>query len=101
MDSADGASIGVGPIIAHYANRHHRQQHSKGLPNLRVKSGSFDFRDYDVIGFLKQLHPLRRDLAQNSNRESRPGKWLTLQNLFRHAEIATNAADFILEEILQ
>src|SRR5581483_5647731 len=59
------------------------------------------FGNDNVISFLKQLHALWRDLAQDSHRKSRAGKRLALQNLFRHTEIASDAADLVLEKVFQ
>src|SRR5947209_19950737 len=101
MHSADRASVSIGAVVTHYTNRHHRQQHRKRLPDLVVQSSSLDFRDHDLIGVLQQFDTLGGDLSENANRESRTGKGLTLQDLLRHTEIATDAADFVLKKILE
>src|SRR4051812_32885283 len=101
MDSTDRAGVSVGAVIPHDADRHYRQQHGERLPNLIVETGRFDFGDNDLICVLKQLHSLGCDLAQNANGESRTGKRLTLQNLLWHAQVASDAANLVLKEILQ
>src|SRR5258708_4999111 len=97
VNGADRAGIRVGSLIAHDADRHHGQQDGERLPDLRVETRSPDFVDHDVIGFLENRDSRRSDLTQNSNGKTGSGKWLALQDLFRHSHFAANAPDFIFE----
>src|SRR6266700_8437571 len=98
MHGADGTGGCIGSLIAHYAHRHYRQQDSERLPDLRVQTSSSDFVDYDIVSLLKNCNALRRNFTQDSDRQSRPGKRLALNDLFRHAKLTANAPDFILKQ---
>ena len=100
-DRADGACVGVRPHIAHHAHRHHRQQHGERLPDLVVEAGLFNLADYDVIALAQQRQALRRNFSEHPHREARTGERLPLQNLFRHAQVAADLADFVLEQVFQ
>ena len=101
MHGADGGSIGIGALIAHDTDAHHRQQNSKTLPDGVVEARGLDLSDDDIVGFLKQRDALGSYFAENADGQSRTGEWLAAEDVFRHLEIAADAADFVLEEIAQ
>src|SRR5579862_4375663 len=101
MYGADGAGVSVSALVAHHAHTLDRQQDREGLPDLLVESSGLDFGHDDIVGFLKQRDPLRRDLAKDADGKPRAGKRLALQDVFRHLEVSANAADLIFEEVPQ
>src|SRR5579864_5799972 len=101
VDGADGAGVGVGALVAHHAHRHDRQQHGERLPDFSVEPGGFDLCNHDVIGLLQQRDALGGDLAEDANGKPGPGEGLALQNLFRHGEVAADAADLVFEKIFE
>src|SRR5208283_126131 len=101
MHRADGASVSVSPLIAHHANRHHRQEHSKRLPDLLIQPSLLDLAHDDVITLAQQVGAFFSYFAQNANRQSRSRERLTLQNLLRHAKIAPNPPHLVLKQIFQ
>src|SRR5664280_276889 len=98
---ANGDCVRVGAHVTHHAYRHYRQEHRERLPDLVVHSGALDFADDNVVGFLQQGPALGSHLAQDAHRQSRPGKRLTLQDLFRHAQVAADLAHFVLEQVFE
>src|SRR5215510_10312761 len=100
MDGTDGAGVSVSALVAHHSDGHHRQEHRKGLPDLVVESGSFDFRNHDIVRFLEECYSFRSYLAKDTNCQTGAGEWLALKNLFRHTQFTANAPDLILKEIL-
>ncbi len=101
MYRAHHAGIGIRPLVAHYADGFNRQQHRKALPNLPVQPRRFDLRHDDLVRLLQQRHALRRHLAQDAHGQPRPGKRLPLDDLGRHAQVAADAPDLILEQVAQ
>ena len=97
MHGADGAGVGVGALVAHHAHGHHRQQHRKRLPDFLVESGFLDFADDDLVTFAEQVCAFFGYFAENAHRQSGAGKGLTLQDVFRHSEVASYAADFVFK----
>src|SRR6266404_7832321 len=97
VDGAHRASVGIGALIAHHADRHHRKQDRERLPDLGVETSLLDFGADDVITFAQDLQALGRDFAEDADGQTRSRERLPLQNLFRHAQIAANLSDFVLE----
>src|SRR5713226_500545 len=101
MHCPNRARIGVGPLVAHYADRHYWQEHSERLPDFRIKPGALDLGHYDVIAFAQNLQPLRSDFTQDSHRQAWSWKRLALQNFLWHSEVAADFADFVFEQLFQ
>src|SRR6476469_8428971 len=97
MYGAHGAGIGIGALVSHDTDRHHGQQHGERLPDLAVQAGSFYFADYDLVRLLQKRDALSGDFAKDANSQAWPGEGLTLQDLLRHAEVASDAADLVFE----
>src|SRR5713101_3085358 len=97
MHGADGAGVSISPLIAHYADRHHRQEDGERLPDLLVHPSFFDFPNNDVIALAQEVSAFFCYFSIDANRQSWAGERLALQDVFGHAEIAADAADFIFE----
>src|SRR5258708_3127740 len=100
MDGANGASGRVRSLVTHHPHGHHRQQHGKRLPDLRVEAGAPDLIDHDIIGFLEDGDALWRDLSQDADRQTWSWKWLALDNFLWHIKFPPNAPNFVLKQIL-
>ena len=97
MHGADGAGVSVSPLIAHYADRHHRQQDRERLPDFLIQASFLDLAYNNLIAFAQQFGAFFGHFPQNPNRQPWPGERLPLQNFLGHAEIAADAADLIFE----
>jgi hypothetical protein len=101
VNGADGAGVGVGALVAHDANAHYWKQDGEALPDAGVESCGFDFADDNVIGFLQEGDALVCDFAKDAYGQTGTGEGLTAEDVFGHAHVAADAADFVLEEITQ
>src|SRR5260370_17845933 len=101
MHCPNGARIGVGRLVANYADRHYWQEHSERLPDFRIKPGALDLGHYDVIAFAQNLQPLRSDFTQDSQRQAWSWKRLALHYFLSHSEAAAAFAGFIFDQLFQ
>ena len=91
----------IGAGIAHHANALHRQQYRKALPHALVPAGLAHFIDHDRIGLLQQCDLVAGDVAENADREAWAWKRLPNQEFLLDAEVAADAAHFVLEQLAQ
>ena len=77
VDRGDGAQRAdefVGAAVAHHADRLHRQQHGKGLPDRVVEAGLADLVEIDGVGLAQDLELFAGDAARAADRQARaPG----------------------------
>src|SRR5262249_58341369 len=71
------------------------------LPDLTVKTAALDLVDHDPVGFSQDLKPLGVDLAQAADRQTGTWEGLAVDHLFGHAELQSDRADLVLEEVAQ
>src|SRR5205807_9479555 len=91
----------VSAFVAHYADGGNRQQHRESLPDGAIEFGLSQFFVQNPIRGAQNAEALLRDVAKNSYRQTRPGKWMPRKNLFRHSQFPSDQPDFILEELAQ
>ena len=101
VDRADGDGVLIGAGIAHHADALHRQQHGEALPKARVPPFALHFLSDDGIRSPQQIQPFRRDLAENTHRETGPGKRLADDELVFERQLASDLAHLVLEELPQ
>jgi hypothetical protein len=58
MDGANGASVGVGALVAHDSYRLYGQKDGEGLPDFLLEACLFYFSNDDVIAFAEQVGAL-------------------------------------------
>src|SRR5690606_30658689 len=97
-DGTNGADIGVGALVAHHAGRLDRQEHGEELPDIVAESGGLDLLAHDGVRPAQRLQTLRRDLAEDADREAGAGEGLSLDDLLRQAEQTPDGADLVLEQ---
>jgi hypothetical protein len=62
-----------------------------------VEAGFFDFGDDDIVALAEQVGACFSYFTQDAHGQAGAGEGLALQDVFGHAEVAADAADFILE----
>src|SRR5262245_10393004 len=90
--------IFVGAIIAHDADRFHRQQYGKGLPDVVILAGPPDFFDVDLIGEPQDVQFLFRDRAGAADRQSRPWKWMPADESLWQPKFTAEHSHLVLEK---
>jgi len=85
----------IGPLIALYTNSPYRQQDSKCLANLVIKTRRTDFRNVDVISVLRDLDLFAGDRAKDADRKTWPGEGMTVDKVSGDVEEAAESADFV------
>ncbi len=98
---ADGHRVLVGPRVTHHADALDRQQHREALPQPLIPAGLANLLRDDLVGQPQQIQPLARDLADDAHRKPRTRERLADDKLAVEAQVAADAADFVLEEIAQ
>ena len=66
-----------------------------------IEASLFDFADHDVVALAKQLQALGGNFSEDAYREARPRKRLTLEDFRGNPKIASNAPDFVFEQIFE
>ena len=70
-DRADHDRVAVRALVALHADRADRRQHGERLPELAVETGAAHLLLEDRVGLAQDLEPLRRDVADDPDREAR------------------------------
>jgi hypothetical protein len=65
------------------------------LANLVIETGRTYLLDIDGVCALENLDLVARDLAEDSNGETRPGKWVSADEVCRDVEQPAEYADLI------
>ena len=89
----------VGTVIAHDADRMHIGQDSEELLEFPFKAALLNLIAENGIGFLQNANLLCGDLTDDADAEPRPRERLPPDKFMRDAELFTDCANFILEEL--
>lgn len=68
---------------------------------LVVDTRLLDHGNEDVIGLLDNLNTLGRDVADDSNRNTRSWEGVAHNQFLRDTQLTAKAANFVLEELSQ
>ena len=98
---ADGDHVGVGPAVAHHADRADRRQDREGLPQGPIQPGALDLVDHDPVRLAQRLEPLGGHLADDPDREARARERLALDHRLRQAQLLADLAHLVLEQVAQ
>ena len=101
MHGADRDDVLVRALVAHHADRLHRQEHGEGLPELFVELGAPDLLLHDRVGGPHDRHPVGVDGADHAHGEPGTRKRMTADDLLRHAQQAAEAPHLVLEELAE
>ena len=100
-DGAECYGTLVGAFVAHYAYALHGEQNDACLPHFVVESPVAESLNEDVVSFLEYLHFLGGDVAEDAHCQTGAGEGMAGDEVFGHAELATNGAHFVFEEQAQ
>src|SRR6185295_18897880 len=93
--------VRVRSTIPHDAHAADRREDGERLPDAAVQPGRLDLVDDDPVGLAQRLEPLRRDLADDPDREPGARERLAVDHRLGQAQLETNGADLVLEQVAQ
>jgi hypothetical protein len=89
------AHLLIRPPVTLYAHSSHRQERSKRLTDLVIETGRTDLLNVDGICALNNLDLLARDLAENSNGETRTRKRVPTDEVSGNFQQSTELANLV------
>ncbi|MPM59468.1 hypothetical protein SDC9_106310 [bioreactor metagenome] len=101
FDRAQRDHIIVGAVVAHHPDRADRQEDREGLPDRIVQSGFLDFLDHDGVGFAQDVERRLGHRADVTDRQPRTRERLAHHYILGQAELASDFAHFVLEQVVQ
>src|SRR5207244_11129006 len=78
-----------------------RQERLECPPYGSIKRSLSQLFIQNSIRSAQNTEPLLRNVAKNSYRQTRPGKGMPRENLFRHSQFPSDQPDFIFEQLAQ
>ena len=91
--------VPVGAAVALHTDRADvGQQHHRALPDLVVQTGRGQLLARDRVGAAQRVQPLRGDLADDPDAQSRPRKWLARNDFLRQTQFPADGAHLVFEQ---
>ena len=86
-DGAEGTGVVICAPVAHDADRPHRQDCDKGLPDLVIKPVLADLVDVDGIGLAQDIKLGTGDFAGAADGKTGAGKWVAPDETVGQAQV--------------
>ena len=97
----------IGTFVTHHTNALNRKEYDSGLPNAVIEALAVfalpvpEAADEYVVSLLEYCHLFRGDVAKYAYTQTRSRERMAGDEMLRHAELAADPADLVLEEPLE